>query len=92
MNEGDPGVGRQGPDQGGSVAEREVLQVQYADLCWIDRGNQGLAQSCDVATEDGALQALSGHRQQVEPGGSWGLGMAGASMKARAGMRGLSPV
>jgi hypothetical protein len=55
--------------RGGGGAEGQVLEVQDADLGWVDGDREGFAQGGDVAAEGGALQTLPGHRQQVEPGG-----------------------
>lgn len=72
VDQGDPRVPGQGPQQRGGRAEGQVLQVQDLDGRWVDRRCQGLAQGGDVVAEGGAVQALAADREQVQPIGEGG--------------------
>lgn len=92
VDEGDPRVRGQGPDQGRGGAECEVLQVHNADSGRVECGREDPAQGEDVAAEGRDVRHSPATDSGSSPPGRRRRGLAGASMKARAGMRGRSPV
>jgi len=89
MDQGDPRVAGQGPQQGRGGAEGEVLEVEDADGGRVQGYGQGLAEGGDVAAEHGTVQALAPDRQQLQAGRGRGVEPGGLEHEGAGGDEGV---